>query len=63
MKFSIFFLAGLVASANVSPRPKYMENDVLAAKALANLKDYVSKNGYPGKGNCTIETASVRKEW
>ena len=63
MRFSLFFLAGLVASANVSPRQTYMENDVLAATALANLKDYVSKNGYPGKGNCTIETASVRKEW
>ncbi|KAE8826464.1 hypothetical protein PTNB73_06874 [Pyrenophora teres f. teres] len=63
MKFSIFFLAGLAASATVTHRPKYMENDALAHKALANLKAYVSKNGYPGKGNCTLETASVRKEW
>ncbi|KAI1528170.1 restless-like transposase, partial [Pyrenophora tritici-repentis] len=58
MKFSIFFLVGLAASANVTDRPKYMENDALAHQALVNLKAHVS-NGYPGTGNCTLETALV----
>jgi tyrosinase len=63
MKLSIILTAGLMVIANAAPKAKYMENDKLADKGMANLKAYIAKNGYSDPKKCTLKTAAVRKEW
>ncbi|KAG9189203.1 tyrosinase [Alternaria panax] len=62
MKLSLI-LTGLLAVASAVLNAKIMENDELAHQGLAKLKAYVTEHGYPKAEKCTLETASVRKEW
>ena len=40
-----------------------VENDALAAEALAKLKSNVAQNGYPDAEKCTLDNVAVRREW
>jgi hypothetical protein len=52
-----------VALSAVALAAKFTEHDKFAAQGLENLAADVSKYGYPAPGLCTLETATVRKEW
>ena len=62
MKLSLILTAGLLGGANAGAI-KFMENDALAAKGMANLAVHVAKNGYPAPEKCTLKNVAVRREW
>jgi hypothetical protein len=39
-----------------------LQNDVLAAKALAKLTLYTATNGFPSE-TCNLKNVAVRREW
>jgi tyrosinase len=62
MKFP-YLISLLSAGLFGSTDAKFMENDVLAAQGMRKLRTHLAKNGLPSPGTCTLDTASVRREW
>jgi hypothetical protein len=52
--------AALGWKAGWKPAPS-IQTDLLAAEALGKLAAYYA--AHPAQGNCTLENASVRREW
>jgi hypothetical protein len=62
LEMRLFGISALALAASVTA-VKVTEHDKLAAVGLERLQRYVAENGSPEPGTCTLETASVRKEW
>lgn len=60
MKISTYLSVALAGSTTSA---KFMENDRLAAEGMTKLEIHLAKNGIPSPGTCTLDKASVRREW
>jgi len=60
MKIFAYLSVALVGSTSSA---KFMENDRLAAEGMAKLGVHLAENGIPCPGTCTLDKASVRREW
>jgi tyrosinase len=54
-------LAAVITMGSVGA--SFVENDALAAEALAKLTTNVAQHGYPNAEECTLDNVAVRKEW
>jgi tyrosinase len=54
-------LAAVITLGSVGA--SFVENDALAAEALAKLTSNVAQNGYANAEKCTLDNVAVRKEW
>ena len=61
IKMKIFRVAAAALLGNMACA--IMENDALAAQGLLKLQHHVAHSGYPDPEKCTLENASVRREW
>jgi hypothetical protein len=53
-------LAAVITMGSVGA--SFVENDALAAEALAKLTTNVAQHGYPNAEECTLDNVAVRKE-
>lgn len=59
MKVATLAIANICGSVTAT----LVENDILAAQALAKLSLNVAENGYPNVEKCTLKNVAVRQEW
>jgi len=64
MRFSTITVAALLGTGSATPTFfKFGEQEILAAKAVANIGLDAAQHGYPSPKTCTLNNVAVRREW